>query len=575
MSLYAFGPFVYDSARQSLTQDGAVVAVETAAGEILQRLLEARGGVVERIALLAQLGGDAKFDDRALAAVLAALDETLGPGIIETPPLGYRLAVPVRLLPPAWWTAERRAPPRWRRLVKPVLAVIPVLMLLAGGAIYLDQRWDAEARRLPPATLAIRPFAGEAGSHLGPGFAAALAAQLERQPRLAVRPMRDRASAGYLLDGWIRHEAGMLSIEASLVHVASGERRWTERFEEMESAASRLQEALAGRIARMLVPRFGTEDEAALALPSPRAEAWLLQVAARGHLAEPELVPEAIALFRQAIQRDPAYAPAHAGLASAYARLARHDEDRRHARDAAERALALDPGSGEALSVLGDLAFFHDWDWGRAEAAYHKALSLAPNAVETIEAYARFLAAMGRHLEAANQLGRAHRLDPRRRQSLEQLGSVLWMSGQPEPALAALDQAAALDATAPQPHLLRLLLLDQLGRFDEAMAARRAWLALADAAALGERLARLQESEGYAAAMAEWTAFLGRVERPYEAALQWMAIGERGPALAALERCIAARCALAPFLLQHPPFLPLHRMRRFQALAERLALKAD
>ncbi|MBM3533183.1 MAG: hypothetical protein FJX60_09145 [Alphaproteobacteria bacterium] len=572
MSLYAFGPFVFDTVRQSLTRDGRLVPVEGNATEILRRLLEARGGTVERAALLAQLWGDARADDRALSAAVAHLNRTLEGDVIETVPSGYRLAVPVRLLPPAWWVAERQVPPRWHRFVKPALAAIPLLIALGLVALYLDQRWEAEARRLPPASLAIRPFAADPGSHLGLGLADALTRQLGAQPRLVLRPTRERTPADYVLDGAIRREAGRLSITATLTHVANSERRWSERFEEAEPGAFRLQQGLAARVARSLVPRFGAEDEAALETPAPRlAEAWALQIEARGNLAEPELAPEAVAMFRQAIQLDPGYAAAYAGLASALTRLARGEDDRRRAREAATRALALDDRNTEALLVLGDLDFFHAWDWKSAGTAYHRAAALDPNSVEAMEAHGWFLAAMGRHVEAMSVLGRAHRLDPRRLRSLEHLGAVHWMAGQPEAALTALDEAAATDSKASRPHLLRLLLLDQLGRFDEAMAARRIWLALAGAGELGDRLARLHDSDGYAAAMAEWNRFLDRVGAPYEAALQWMAIGEREPALAALERCVEMRCASAPFLLQHPPLLPLHRVPRFQALAARLA----
>jgi tetratricopeptide (TPR) repeat protein/DNA-binding winged helix-turn-helix (wHTH) protein len=585
MSLYAFGPYVYDSARQNLTRDGLAVPVDVTAAEVLRRLLEARGGIVERTALLAQLWGDAHADDRALAAAVALLGETLGGAIVETVPLGYRLAVPVRLLPPAWWATERHVPPRWHRFAKPALAAIPALMLLGGVALYLDQRWDEEAHRLPPATLAIRPFEADpagAESRLGIGLAEALIGHLGAQPRLAVRPMsttRDPAGAAeYVLEGSIRRTAGRLDVSARLTHVASGAPRWSESFTEDESGPFRLQQALARRIAASLVPRFGAEDEAALAIPAPRrAEAWLLQVEARGYLAraEPELAPEAIELFGQAIRLDPGYAAAHAGLAAAHTLLAGAgaEDDRRLARASAERALALDDRNAEALAIKGDLDFFRAWDWSAAETAYRRAVAVSPHAVEAAEAYGWFLAAMGRRVEALTELGRALRLDPKRRRALERLGIVHWIAGQPELALAALDAAAAIEPRARPPHLARMLVLDQLGRFDEAMAARRAWLALGDRAELGDRLARMHESEGYPAAMAEWIRHLDRIDAPYEAALQWMAIGERERALGALERCVETRCASAPFLLQHPPLLPLHRVPRFQALTDRLGLR--
>jgi hypothetical protein len=117
-----------------------------------------------------------------------------------------------------------------------------------------------------------------------------------------------------------------------------------------------------------------------------------------------------------------------------------------------------------------------------------------------------------------------------------------------------------------------MVVLDQLGRHDEAMAERIAWLRLFDNAALAERLAELNRNGQWRTAMGEWIALLERLNQWFEAALQSMAIDEPTAALSALERCVAERGTNAPFLLQYPSLRGLHGEPRFRRLASELKL---
>jgi tetratricopeptide (TPR) repeat protein len=117
-----------------------------------------------------------------------------------------------------------------------------------------------------------------------------------------------------------------------------------------------------------------------------------------------------------------------------------------------------------------------------------------------------------------------------------------------------------------------MVVLDQLGRFDEAMAERTAWLKLFGEPETARRLAELSRGGDWRAAIVEWIALLERLNQWYEAALQWMAIDEPAAALATLERCVAERGTNLPFLLQYPSFRPLHGEPRFRRLAREIGL---
>jgi Tfp pilus assembly protein PilF len=386
-----------------------------------------------------------------------------------------------------------------------------------------------------------------------------------------------------VLEGTVQRDNERLRVSTQLVEVASGATQWSERFEQPLESGFALQDAIAARVADWITPQFSAAEHATLQSYRPQtSEAYFLQLQARAQLNQAERVPalKALALFERALALDPDYPAAHAGLASTYLLLTSTmirrplpvDEAVQLARESAQRALALDERLGEAWAVLGRLKMFYEWDWHGAEADLAHAVALSPNSVEAVEAHGWFLCAAGRHDEALEALARACRLDPRRRETIEHLGLACWMAGESERAVATLAEAAAVDPEARRPHFRRMVVLDQLGRCEEAMAERTVWLRLFGEPETAERLDGLSRNGRWRAAMADWIAKLEGLNQWYEAALQWMAIDEPAAALAALERCVAERGTNLPFLLQYPSFRPLHGEPRFRQMARALRL---
>ena len=114
----------------------------------------------------------------------------------------------------------------------------------------------------------------------------------------------------------------------------------------------------------------------------------------------------------------------------------------------------------------------YDWDWHGAEADLAHAVALNANSVEALGAFGQFLSAMGRHDEATDALEQARRLDPRSVETLQHLAIARWMAGQGEWALAAVDESLKVLPGSSRAHYGRMMILDQLGRHDEAMALR-------------------------------------------------------------------------------------------------------
>ncbi|OFX06944.1 MAG: hypothetical protein A3D94_12390 [Alphaproteobacteria bacterium RIFCSPHIGHO2_12_FULL_66_14] len=316
-------------------------------------------------------------------------------------------------------------------------------------------------------------------------------------------------------------------------------------------------------------------------LPPPSG-LHFIKAEARANLNKVERVPalRALGLFERALALDPNDADCHAGMASTYLLMTSTtirrplpiDEGTRLAREAAHRALVLDETNGEARGVLGRLRMIYERDWPGAEADLARAVALAPQSPDAAFALALFLLATSRPDEAVTTLARARGLDPLRRDIIEHLGLAHWMAAEGEQSLAALGEAVSIDPTARRPRFRRMLVLDQLGRHDEAMAERRIWLELFDHAPFAARLDGLMRTDGHRAAMLEWIAMLERLNQWYEVAIQRMVIDDATGALDALERAVSEHADSIIYMGTYPSFHPLHGESRYQRLMRQLGL---
>lgn len=348
---------------------------------------------------------------------------------------------------------------------------------------------------------------------------------------------------------------------------------------------SALRKALGGRSIetvsksgyRLALPVRAVNDRA-------RSESRQLQREARWQLDQVERMPalKALTLFERALAIYGNDAEALAGLASTYLQLSSTtirrpiplDEVVPLATDAAQRALAIDPHQGEAWAVLGRLKMTYDWNWAGAEADLERAVRLAPDSVEVQLGHGLFLSAVGRHRDALAALERARLLEPTRRETCERLGLAWWMADDGERALGALAEAVALQPEARRPHFRLMVVLDQLGRHDEAAAERAIWLKLFGDHAAADWLAERTRIAGHRAAMLDWIARLAKLGQWFEVAIQAMAIDDRAAALDALDRCLEERGDNAPFIAEFPPFRPLAGEPRYQRMLETLGLRS-
>ncbi len=223
-----------------------------------------------------------------------------------------------------------------------------------------------------------------------------------------------------VMHGKVLQMADMLVIRTELVNIADGSQIWGEQYKRRLSDILELQEEISKTISeRLRVKLTGEEEQLLTRRYTENIEAYQLYLKGRYFWSKRtrEGLRKGVEYFKQAIDGDPTYALAYAGLADAYAFLGLHRVTPPHdilpkARAAAVKALQIDSTLAEAHSALANIKTIYDWDWAGAENDFKRSLQLNQKDATTHSYYANYLAAMGRHEEAMAETYRAQELDP-------------------------------------------------------------------------------------------------------------------------------------------------------------------
>ncbi len=233
----------------------------------------------------------------------------------------------------------------------------------------------------------------------------------------------------YILEGNVQRAGDQLRIDVQLIQVSDQTHLWAKSFTREVSDVLRVESDVSAEIAQQILDT----------LPAPLPPQPKLSVrSGTVHAATPEIAKSrddyhrgkfawgsrgdlrgSIKFFEEAIHEDPSYAEAYAGLAAATAILGQVPNDgmppsaaKPKARDAAQRALQLNPRLADAHAVLGNVAMSYDWDLAAAEKELRRAIELNPNDPTPHEWYCHLLIVEGRNPEALTEARRALDLDP-------------------------------------------------------------------------------------------------------------------------------------------------------------------
>jgi serine/threonine-protein kinase len=237
------------------------------------------------------------------------------------------------------------------------------------------------------------------------------------------RPLPEIARAlqvDAVVEGTVARFGNRVRITAQLIEAATDRHLWAQSYERDLSDVLALQGEVARAIADEVRVQVSGEEQARLKQErrvDPQAYELYLRGRHHWNRRTNAETRKGIEYFHQAIQRDPLYAAAYAGLARAYDTMGTYNfiapsEAFSQAATAAARALELDPALPEAHTALGGVLFTHNWDWPRAEAEFRRALALDSNSADAYHWYSDFLSAMGRSEEAIASIQRAHSFEP-------------------------------------------------------------------------------------------------------------------------------------------------------------------
>jgi DNA-binding winged helix-turn-helix (wHTH) protein/TolB-like protein len=497
---YQFGEFRFDPEQRVLSSGGEHIPLPPKATDVLAVLLEERGKLVEREHLLNTVWQDTFVEDGNINNAISTLRKTLGGnGIIETVPRrGYRFTADVakvgeeeieeivvekRTVTQTVFTTAAEPtslPAVHRRSYLPwALAAGFVLIGLIGAATFLrptapGTRPTGDAVR----TIAIVPLrpVGDTpiqSTDLGPGITENLASRLGGLSGLTVLSTRSashlaqteadpltiggRLGADAVLDGSYQSNGGRIRVTARLLNVADGKQIWAGSFDESENDVFLLQDALASQAARSLIESLTLQQERQLIKRSTDdVEAYKLYLRGRHEWSKrtAEGFERSIAAFREAIDRDPSFSLAHAGLADAYALLPDYNIEPPSqafpkAKAAALRALEIEPDSARPRTTLAYILASYEWNYPEAERQYRAAIEAEPNYATAHQWYGELLYALRRFDESDAALSRAVALDPLVPITLSERAVLLYYKGELDASLAAFAKLKTDHPTFP------------------------------------------------------------------------------------------------------------------------------
>jgi len=246
-----------------------------------------------------------------------------------------------------------------------------------------------------------------------------------------------------VIEGSVERSGNDVRITAQLINARTDTHLWAHSYQRNLRDVLAIQEEVARAIASEIQVQLTPQERKRFERSSPvlpaAQEAYLQGLYHDNFHTAPEL-QKAISEFQRAIQLDPGYALAYVGLSDTYHILpfnadAAPQEVLPKAKDAALKALELDPDLGGAHSALARVLGQYDWDWAAAEREYKRAIELAPNSAVSYYSYSEMLSVLSRQPEAIAAAQRARQLDPLSVPARFLLGRTYFYAGQDDRAV--------------------------------------------------------------------------------------------------------------------------------------------
>ena len=470
---------------------------------------------------------------------------------------------------------------------------VALVAALALSYTYFSRRHSINPRSIN--SIAVMPFVNESGDpnleYLSDGLADTLIESLSEVQGLEVkahstvvrykgsdaRRIGQDLNVDVVLKGRLIKTGEDLTLRVELVDSRNENSLWRQNYGKVLSGLVVLQSQLARDLVDELsVPITDKTREEVAKHGTENSDANRLYIEGVFHarkITEQE-IKQAIDLFSQAIQKDPSYAKAYAAMASARRSLTLccdgHPSELVQARDAAQKAVALDDKLAEGHSALAAVIWMYDWKWAEAEKEFQRALELDPNSAIVHFQYGDFLGRMGRRQEASVEGGRARELEP-----LSPFFNTFGAGRDPEKAVERIRFAISLDPNFYFSHLIASGIYRERKMYAEAIEEARLAKALSPDQTWSD--ANLSTTFVNAGKPEEARAILdqlllrskSRFVPPYHIAMVYNNLGDKERALYWLEKAYDIRDAKMAYL-KTMPWKNVENDPRFQDILRRV-----
>lgn len=612
-------PLELDLSRYELRRGRSVIKLEKIPMELLILLVERRDQLVGREEIIARLWGKEVFLDteQGINTAIRKIRISLGDDPNQSRFLqtvvgkGYRFVGPINVVAETGAAEQPRTAdpalaghfgPRWKLKVLVSIFILAVTTIITFR--YFD--WGLWFQRPAIRSIAVLPLKNLSGNpadeYFADGMTDELITNLVKISALRVSSytsvskyktvstslpqVAQELHVDGIVEGSVLRSGDQVRITAQLIYAPRDQHLWAEEYQRYVRDVLYLQREVARDIAEQvrvtLTPNERSRLASAGAVDPAAYENYLRGRSFWNQRSEASLL-KAIDQFNQAIEADAGYAPAYSGLADCYTTLGYLSyldplDAFPRARDAAAKALELDPSLAEAHTSLAYYNLYHAWNWVEAENEFQKAIELNPNYATAHDWYSYYLMAMGRFDQAWKEVSRARELDPLSVIISTDVGFNYFYRRNYDEAIRQLRDTLSVSPKFPVAHLWlgrayqqKRMYPEAIEEFNRTDAALPGWVVT---------IAGMGNAYGEWGRDAEAKQILIRLNMlsrekyvtPYGIALVYAGIGDKDRAFLWLNKAVAGRSHWLVWLNRDPRWDRLRSDPRFADLKKRVGL---
>jgi len=643
-TLYEFDEFRLDPQNRVLRRSGKAVPLTPKAFDVLLLLIQNAGRIATKDELMKAVWPDSFVEESNLTQTIfmvrKALDETAdrryiltvqGQGyrflipVTETPNCGAEIEAPVidgPVAPPSAGSAPEiqlhSHPQRARNWRSPVIFSATVaLVLIVASTLWISRHGHGAVEPAARTMLAVLPFenfTGDPGqeyfsdglteemiSQLGDldpahlGVIARTSVMHYKHSQESIPQIGKDLGVQYVIEGSVRRDSDRVRITAQLIQVKDQSHLWAREYDRDLGHLLKLQAEIAREVANeiefSLSGRRPIDAAQKAATLAPGAdtydtyEAYDLYLKGRyfWNKRTAEGFQQAADYFQQAVDKDPNYGRAYAGLADTFSLMSTwymgpQNELMPKARAAALRALELDESLAEAHASLALIKENYDYDWRGAEKEFRRAIQLGPQYATAHQWYGEFLSWQGRFEEAFAESQQARQLDPLSLIIASDYASILFDARQYDSALKQCRSLLELDPNYVHAQVLMIPSFLQLGRYDEAVDLINRWTARDEApwmwawkAAVYSRSGHAQEARRALAKLEQISR--ARVDRIVTLLIAYSGTGQKERVIELLQNAYSEHSNAVVQIKIDPMYDFIRSDPRFEVLLRRVGLQ--